>query len=242
VCVCVQARLMTTERRMANMFLETDIFVAEMEWVRILSEKFWIYRFIDKNLNAFKSIMYALVILLNLNVLMSPPELSKPFENYFLDYDKLNTSQINSLRITFVLGFINFFGYFVIMTTVAVTTVPIMIRETDKRTERLKKTLERREFTDIMAFKWWFVTLVFNVMFIIMHVTNFPKQRKNSTAMYSYMIFGINLPWTLSCVRNYIVVPNTRPQRIFVIVFDTLVTKPFFRNHLILQVFILYIF
>jgi len=48
---------------------------------------------------------------------------------------------------------------------------------------------------------------------------------------------GVNLPWTLSCVRNYIVVPTTRQTRLFVIIYDTLVTKPFFRNHVVLMVF-----
>jgi len=230
-----KARLLTTERRMAMMFGLTDIFVAEMEWVRVLSERFWLYRLIGNNLDGIKAVMYALAVLLNLNVLMSPPELNKPFENYFVDGNNLSASLLMSLRITFILGFFNFLGYFVIMTVVAVTTVPIMIRETDKRTERCKQTMDRKDFTDIMAFKWWFVTLVFNIGFIIMHMTNFPQHRKNSTTMYSYLIFGINLPWTLSCVRNYIVVPASPPQRLFVIVFDTLVTKPFFRNHLILQ-------
>jgi hypothetical protein len=230
-----KARLHTTERRMGMMFDNTDIFVAEMEWVRVLSERFVTYRFIENNLDAIKDGMYALAVLLNLNVLMSPPELNKPFENYFVDSDKLDSNLLTSLRITFALGFVNFLGYLVIMTVVAITTVPIMIKETDERTKTCKKKMEPKEFTDIYAFKWWFVTLVFNVMFIMMHITNFPQHRKNSTGMYSFLIFGINLPWTLSCIRNYIVVPASPPQRLFVIVYDTLVTKPFFRNHVILQ-------
>ena len=52
-----------------------------------------------------------------------------------------------------------------------------------------------------------------------------------------FMILGVNLPWTLSCVRNYIVVPDTPQTRIFCIVYDTLVSKPFFRNHVLLMVF-----
>ena len=48
------------------------------------------------------------------------------------------------------------------------------------------------------------------------------------------MICGINLPWTLSCVRSYIVIPDTRPTRLFAIVYDTVITKAFFRNHVIL--------
>jgi len=53
---------------------------------------------------------------------------------------------------------------------VAATTVPIMVKETDKHIAKDVKRLERSDWTDIGAFKWWFVTLVFNVMFIFMHV------------------------------------------------------------------------
>jgi hypothetical protein len=56
-----------------------------------------------------------------------------------------------------------------------------------------------------------------------------------STGLYCFLIFGINLPWTLSCLRNYIVVPTTATQRLFIITFDTIVTKPVLRNELLLQ-------
>ena len=36
--------------------------------------------------------------------------------------------------------------------------------------------------------------------------------------LYGFLVFGINLPWTLSCVRNYIVVPASPNTRLFVIV------------------------
>jgi hypothetical protein len=121
------------------------------------------------------------------------------------------------------------------MIYVGLTTVPIMTKETDKRTKRDKQLLEKHEYTNLKAFTWWFVTLIFNVMFIVMHSTNFPDRQKKSVPLYLFLILGINLPWTLSCVRNYIVVPDTPIKRIFVIAFDTFVTKPFFRNHLILQ-------
>lgn len=50
-------------------------------------------------------------------------------------------------------------------------------------------------------------------------------------------VFGINLPWTLLCLRNYIIVPDTRRARIFCILFDSIVTKPFMRNHILLLQF-----
>jgi hypothetical protein len=40
-----------------------------------------------------------------------------------------------------------------------------------------------------------------------MHIYNYPDNP--NYGLYYFMVFGINLPWTLSCVRNYVVVPNT---------------------------------
>ena len=95
--------------------------------------------------------------------------------------------------------------------------------------------MREAEFTNPSAFNAWFFTLVFNILFIIMHVSNFPQQRNYD--LYLFLIFGLNMPWTLSCVRNYIVVPQTRRQEYFVLVFDIICTKPFIRNALILQLF-----
>jgi len=79
----------------------------------------------------------------------------------------------------------------------------------------------------------WFVS--FEDLYPLRLQTNFPDYVQKSQAMYAFLIFGINLPWTLSCIRNYIVVPSNQAQRCFVILFDTIVTKPFLRNHLLLQ-------
>ena len=37
------------------------------------------------------------------------------------------------------------------------------------------------------------------------------------------------------CMRSYIVIPDTRATRTFAIVFDVIITKSFFRNHIILM-------
>ena len=61
----------------------------------------------------------------------------------------------------------------------------------------------------------------------------------STTAVLISLIFGINLPWTLSCVRSYIKVPNPNYKReeYFLIAYDILVEKAFIRNSLILQFF-----
>ena len=40
------------------------------------------------------------------------------------------------------------------------------------------------------------------------------------------------------CLRGYVVVPTTRLQRVFVIVYDLTLQKPFIRNHVVLQIFL----
>ena len=124
-----------------------------------------------------------------------------------------------------------------------------------------------------------------------MHAFNYPDNL--NYGLYMFLVLGINLPWTLSCVRNYIIVPNT-PQviqvgpalfahrdppampirslapavaatasapfvsrvhvtvspridfahicspalqtRLFCVAYDVMITKPFFRNHVLLMV------
>lgn len=87
-------------------------------------------------------------------------------------------------------------------------------------------------FRNLNAFTWWGVTLVFNIVFIILHMAAYPDSRQPT--LYAVLIFGINLPWTLVCLRNYVVVANTPQTRMFCIIFDSLLTKPFFRNQILL--------
>lgn len=65
----------------------------------------------------------------------------------------------------------------------------------------------------------------------------FVDPQDRSPKLYLILIFGINGPWTLRCVRQYILVPTDNLTRNFVIIYDAFVSKPFFRNHLILVTF-----
>lgn len=66
-----------------------------------------------------------------------------------------------------------------------------------------------------------------------MHIANYPGQR--NYFLYYVLVFGINLPWTLTCFRRYIVVPSNPHARLYVIIYDTVLQKPFFRNHVLLM-------
>lgn len=79
------------------------------------------------------------------------------------------------------------------------------------------------------------VTFIFNIFFILMHRFNYPNDP--NPRLNLVLTLGINGPWTLNCVRKYILVPWNNVTRLFVILFDTFITKPFLRNHLVLVTF-----
>jgi hypothetical protein len=87
-------------------------------------------------------------------------------------------------------------------------------------------------FRDLSAFTYWGATLVFNFLFIVMHMAAYPDM--SSMTLYAVLLLGVNLPWTFICLRNYVVVADSPETRLFCIVYDSLVTKPFFRNHILL--------
>lgn len=142
------------------MFSNVDMFVSEMVWVQTLSEKFKWYRFMNKHFSTVKAVIYANNMLLNLNVLMSPPEIDRPFEQYFSSYSSLSEGNRASLRVTFLLGIINLIFFIAVTLYLCVTTLPIVIKGIDSQTEKLKKALAPHEFTNKVAFNWWIVTLV----------------------------------------------------------------------------------
>jgi hypothetical protein len=235
----IETDLSTAEKRMKDLLSRAPVFMAEMQQIYNLSQWSQVYLFIHHNIVNIKWSMYALVVLLNLNIIMasygegSPdgyPSISDGLKG--LDDDKYETS----LYISLVLAVLNLMGYIVIVTFLAVTEVPIIIRQLDDYVDECLDNISMKEadYRDPGAFTWWFVTLIFNVLFIIMHLSNYPG--KENQGLYLFLVLGINLPWTLSCVRNYIVVPNTPQTRIFCVIYDVLITKPFFRNHVILMI------
>ena len=82
-----------------------------------MSQKYWPYRLVHKYFVQVKAFFYALVVLLNLNVLMSPPSLSRPFYALFnTSYRReLSYHEAFSLFIIFALGIANLLGYSVVM-------------------------------------------------------------------------------------------------------------------------------
>jgi hypothetical protein len=231
----------THEKRMKDLMKEAPQFMNEMQQIYKMSNRSRLYKYIHHNIVNIKWSMYALVVLLNINVVMASYGKGQPY-GYRSAWTGLmegleDSSYFQSLVITWVLGVINLLGYVVIVTFLAVTEVPIIISRLDEDVQKKVEDLSFPEshYRDLNAFTWWGVTLIFNIMFQLMHQANHPENPNQD--LYLFLILGINLPWTLSCIRNYIVVPNTPWFRIFCILYDTLVTKPFFRNHVLLMVF-----
>lgn len=55
---------------------------------------------------------------------------------------------------------------------VGLTEVPIIIKQTDEYIHEAVADPNVTEYRDLGAFKWWFVTLMFNIMFIVMHIAS----------------------------------------------------------------------
>ena len=194
------------------------------------------YELLNKFMTRFKLSLYALVVLLNISVLMSPNKLNQPLgalRRHLDGTDELEQWEWVSLTLTLCLGGLNFFGYFVVVYFIGKTKVPLVMQQVREEMEEMKETLPKAEWKNWGAWNYWAVTLVFNVLFCFMHFINY----KSNPSLYAATVFGINLPWTLSCIRNYIVVADTPRERSFVIAFELIVRQPFFRNHVVLQVF-----
>ena len=105
----------------------TKLLVDEMrDCIRISAESA-LNAFLNTHLEQFKKLMYAFVMLLNLNVMLSPRSLNHPLEaalNHFNGKTPLPSNDAATLCLTLVLGGINFLGYFVIMVRQTATREP----------------------------------------------------------------------------------------------------------------------
>lgn len=81
---------------------------------------------------------------------------------------------------------------------------------------------------------------LFRVRFCVIHSANFPPITPRRIALYTGTFFFVTLPWGLYSVRKAILVPHgigKRLQRGYCLAYDLVVSKPIFRNHVILQCF-----
>jgi hypothetical protein len=114
----LEVDLTATESRVAELLKATPVFIANMQHVYACSQQSQLYTFLHRNVTSIKLVMYAFVVLLNLNVLMSPPTIGHPAQSAWelmSGTSTLDGSEVIGLGITLFLGCVNFLGYFVIM-------------------------------------------------------------------------------------------------------------------------------
>jgi hypothetical protein len=149
--------------------------------------------------------------------------------------EPISRKYYRSFMLTLCLGVPNLLGYMVILLFLLLTQIPIIIREIDNAVEeKAELALEGVEtiYRNPGAWSLWFGTLVLNVVFIVIHQAAYPDNQ--NTFLYFLLIFGINLPWTLTCMRNYVLVPDTKSTRAFCIMYDIVFSRAVIRNQVVM--------
>jgi hypothetical protein len=188
-----------------------------------------------------KQLLYILVVLLNLNVLLSPDELRQPYKLIFgcrsseknsRGYCTIPDRLLLPLSSVVVLGVINFLGYFFVVFYLAATEIPILI----KRTRTLANAhmndpfFPPTRYLDLNAFRGPIVFGIFGLAFCFMHWANYEPNNE----LY-WLVAGILIFWAAKCFRDFVVVPFNPLLLFLVCLFDIVFRKPFLRNHLMLQ-------
>ena len=233
--------LSTTERRVKALLNSLDFFQQEMKNKQYFVKRLWWYRIVDKHFSTIKISVYGFCVLLNLNILFSNEQLKSPYAILYLcpDEEKMDNGDCRipshlyrSFMITAILGMLNFCGYFIIVGFIALTEIPLVVAQTQKIcTQAINEKLPMTQRRNYKPFGPAFVFFVFVIFFWQIHAANFDS----NPSIYRAMI-ALSFIWFCKCIRELIVVPDTIPLQIFTITYDVLITKPFLRNHVCLQV------
>jgi hypothetical protein len=107
------ADLSTNEKRMKQLLATAPIFITEIEQIDRLRKNSLLYCFINDNIVSIKWSMYALVVLLNLNIVMASYG-DGSSDGYSSIYNgmsgNIQNKYISSLLISIVLAAMNLFG------------------------------------------------------------------------------------------------------------------------------------
>ena len=162
-----------------------------------------LYRKINDYISEIKMCMYSLVVLLNLNILMSSERLRYPGNVLFCSEKKWELCDVDddiklSLYMTFFLGIFNLIGYFVIVGFLGLTEIPLMIRQTRRHAAKAlcDPRISPSDYTDPSAFKIGCVFLIFVAFFVAIHLFNFKK----------------NVPDFIYCIQPHLLAARRKMQ------------------------------
>ena len=221
--------LASAEKRMAGLIREADDIVREAVYTRNLAESSAFYRLLHHRMPAFKISVYGLVVLLCLNVTFAGEELSSPLRSLSrFGTDKLDEYEELSVTVTLLLALLILACYAVIVAHLSRNEVPIVVEKLNEATKELAKD-PTAKFTNPGAF-WssaFFAAVSLACCFV--HFINYP-----AAVEWYLFVFYCQFPVIIASFRSYLVGPRSSAQRLFCIVYDSVVAMPFLRNHVAL--------
>jgi hypothetical protein len=222
--------LSTTEKRMSELMHSSDAFIAEMRLIHDKAEQSSVFRALHHQMPTFKIYLYVLVMLLNLNIIMSPNKFESPARavtSYLSGDLELEVLEMASLAYTVLLFLLILGGYGIIIGHLGSTEVPMVIRELDG--EWAECITAGKAPTNPEAWKTFGGVFGLAAIFVGMHFINYPPVPGwyLAIALLVYPVF-------LSSYRASIVRPTSQLQRKYCIWYDVLATRAFLRNHALL--------
>jgi hypothetical protein len=240
---------------------KTDHFVREIELTYQRAEQSNVYRLLRKHLVAVKTLNYAVVVALNVNILLSPASLgrnpARSFGKLFGGPESLNSIEIRSILFTAFLSLVFTSGYGAIVANLGVTELPLLIQEIDANIREstaeavfaananpaLALRKDGRDYPlladegsvpvkrDPLAWLPLAAGLLVSVLFSVLHGFNFEP----AFDAYATVFAVVCLPLTLRGLREHV---GKRPanikERAFAIMYDCMFRRSFLRVYVVL--------
>lgn len=212
-----------------------DDIISEMECVYALAETSRSFQMFNSKLTSINMAVYALVVLLNMNVVFSPRRMIVPWNslmNLINESASIDVYEVLKVILTYVLGGLVLSGYLALSIHQSKLAVPILINNVDAamraRDNAITKTSEV-ESKDMDAFQPAVLCAAASFILCFIHVINF------AINPYLYLsLICIHFLVTTRCYRNYILIPTDPFERKLCITYDILFTRSFLRNQIVL--------
>jgi len=236
--------LRTAGKRTAALFDKTPAFIFEMRQAAFMCENYSSYKQLYPYVGQFRWFVYALTVLLNFNLLMSTVGNGKG--DKFREQRDIGENRLsNVFTAALCLGVL--IGYCILFCFFSASEIPLLVHKTESRTKKLiaNPLFKKSMFRDSSAFSAWIVVVVGVAFFVFMHFqnynpSNYDDQKRRSALnleLYQTLVLFCVIFYYLRCFRNWIVVPDTRATRCYVILYDLLFRRSFFPRYTLLIVF-----